>query len=400
MFLSCGGGKSMKDQLYFQGEERLEIFEPVGKLMRMGCSQDLLIPDRNWIKDSFKEDVPQVKKKLELLHENQIELIKGYSEWCLHFPSTLLEILPEADERMITDLACSHWKNEVKSLELDAIFMSSENSREIVSSLSEIFVSEHIRPEGSRYGASADFEEDGWYGKIKFPIVERFNRLLLALEDKEEEFEDFFDLYFSYVRITHDALMQYTSSYPVIVDKVLGQEVAEKVVEKSFSSCSFHEGLFDLAVSLTPGALAQFFSEHLRSHFSGIARGGSTKITEEKDFYRLTFSPCGSGGAMRLRQKKNGRESEVFSGASARTWFRENEVPPYCTHCAINELTFMKKVGYPVVVTDFDPDPDKACAWIIYKDPSRIPEKYFKRIGCVRDPEKFVRSFKSRDAMK
>jgi hypothetical protein len=66
-------------------------------------------------------------------------------------------------------------------------------------------------------------------------------------------------------------------------------------------------------------------------------------------------------------------------------------VPGYCTHCAINELESMRRLGYPILVTEFESDPQKPCGWTVYKDPNLIPERYFTRLGFERDPSRFVR---------
>jgi hypothetical protein len=119
-------------------------------------------------------------------------------------------------------------------------------------------------------------------------------------------------------------------------------------------------------------------AEHLRGHFSGPGREGAVTIVEEADRYRLVFEPCGTGGAMRRRKVA---ALTNFRVASVATWQRTNEVPTYCAHCALNEVTSIRRLGYPAWVTEFDPDPEKPCGWTVYKDPALIPERYFTRLG-------------------
>jgi hypothetical protein len=137
---------------------------------------------------------------------------------------------------------------------------------------------------------------------------------------------------------------------------------------------------------------AAFLADHLRGHFSGAAREGAVTIVDEPDRYRLIFDPCGSGGAMRRGAISGLADAaQPFLEPSAQTWGTEGQVPGYCTHCAINELESMRRLGYPILVTEFESDPQKPCGWTVYKDPNLIPERYFTRLGFERDPSRFVR---------
>jgi hypothetical protein len=137
---------------------------------------------------------------------------------------------------------------------------------------------------------------------------------------------------------------------------------------------------------------AAFLADHLRGHFSGAAREGAVTIVEEPDRYRLIFDPCGSGGAMRRGAISGVADAaQPFPNPSAQTWGKQGQVAGYCTHCAINELESMRRLGYPILVTEFEPDPQKPCGWTVYKNPDLIPEKYFTRLGFEKDASAFVR---------
>jgi len=81
--------------------------------------------------------------------------------------------------------------------------------------------------------------------------------------------------------------------------------------------------------------------------------------------------------------------AETLPEATPQSWGRKGEVPAYCSHCAVNELESMARLGYPLFITEFDPDPGKPCGWTLYKDPERIPEQYFARLGCTKDATRF-----------
>jgi len=105
------------------------------------------------------------------------------------------------------------------------------------------------------------------------------------------------------------------------------------------------------------------------------------EIRDEGDRYVLVFDPCGSGGAIRRCGLPG---LAVLKEAAPETWLRSNEVPMYCAHCAMNELTSIRRLGYPAWVTEFDPDPARPCGWAVYKDRSAIPDRYFARLGAKR----------------
>jgi hypothetical protein len=95
---------------------------------------------------------------------------------------------------------------------------------------------------------------------------------------------------------------------------------------------------------------------------------------------------------MRQRtQIQNGKPTETLPEASPQTWSLKGKVPGYCSHCAASELESMRRLGYPVFVTEFNPDSKKPCGWTVYKDPDLIPEQYFKRLGFTKDPKTFKR---------
>jgi hypothetical protein len=198
-----------------------------------------------------------------------------------------------------------------------------------------------------------------------------------------------FEKYLKAVRARHDLLSRYLWAYPTAVCEAHGQAIAEETLAGSFAAISFQEPMWRVFECLSPQARAAFLAEHLRFHFSGAGREGSVEIIEEPDRYRLVFDPCGSGGAMRRDGEGAwARCMAVFKEPSPMTWGRAGQVPAYCTHCAANERTSIERNGYPLWVTEFNPDPRKPCGWTVYKDPALIPARYFDRLGTTRRASK------------
>lgn len=195
--------------------------------------------------------------------------------------------------------------------------------------------------------------------------------------------------YYALATALHDRLFEFCWAYASAVLGELGQARAEQALSETLRSCSFYEGAWAGGMILDTAEMTAVLAEHLRAHFSGPDRAGQATIHEEADFFRIELAPCGSGQAMRTGEPGQRPEFAAFPEASPLTWSR-SDVPVYCAHCAVNELESVRRLGYPRWVTEFDPDPGRPCAWKLYKDPARIPQEYFDRLGVERDPSRFV----------
>lgn len=207
-----------------------------------------------------------------------------------------------------------------------------------------------------------------------------------------QEASDSFNLYLHQVRSRHDLLNQYCWAYAGLLSRTAGQRVAVDGLRMTLSGCASYQMMWEGSRLLNPEELTAVLAEHLRVHFSGPGREGAVEILEEArpKRFRLLLDPCGSGGAMRRRALENpGEAFGLLPDPSPATWGKGNQVPAYCAHCAINESLSMEYFGYPLWVTEFNPDPGKPCGWTIYEDPQQIPEEYFTRLGASRDPSRF-----------
>lgn len=379
----------MSDAAVFEGEERLEPFPATGAPMRMGAPAHLNVPDRERIRAALTAgDTARALACLDAVFHTHRFIMLGFTEWCLQMPQTLATCTQDRWERVLTHKALALWREETASLRACPV------STRAVDLLHALFPHEALAP-----GAADAHRQKLAAGEAT--VADRVLAEMVELRDSIRAAAGTRDCaaatarletYFAATLARHDAFTQLTSSYPTTVLRAYGQEVAERVTDGSFAGCSFYGPLFALAASLSPRMLAAFFAEHLRSHLSGPGRQGATRIVEEEDRYRLVFEPCGSGGALRLRLRAAcGRGPDPLPEASPVTWHRQAEVPAYCSHCAMNELKLVRMVGYPAWVTEFDPDPARPCGWTMYKDPERIPESYFTRLGVRRDPAKFKR---------
>lgn len=120
--------------------------------------------------------------------------------------------------------------------------------------------------------------------------------------------------------------------------------------------------------------------------FAGGLRGHMVPMKVEEDDEKITFmmQPCGSGGKMELEKAYDPPKNFAkVKKAQPMTWGMEN-VSVYCAHCSFQETMPIDWHGAPMVVT-FPPSPDKIglepCRICIYKDPNRVPEGLYRRVG-------------------
>lgn len=143
--------------------------------------------------------------------------------------------------------------------------------------------------------------------------------------------------------------------------------------------------------SLTPLERLQYHAEMERADYSG-PDGKSFSVWEEEGRYVMELNPCGSCGRMR-RDELSGTGPALGKTSRAHPWsWQKASVPYYCTHnCIWWEIMSIEDIGYPAKIYDWSEDPEKACRVFFYKDPLKIPEEYFTRVGLKKDPSKYKR---------
>jgi hypothetical protein len=137
--------------------------------------------------------------------------------------------------------------------------------------------------------------------------------------------------------------------------------------------------------------------EAMRGHLVGPERTGDFELIETDDRFILRFDPCGSGGRT-IRgdwiEATPARMEPPYGWKVTEEKQSWNHYTPgiclYCTHCIIlMEEMPMDRFGYPVrvidppVYPDTNPDPNvrQQCQWQMFKDPTKVPEEYYERVG-------------------
>lgn len=113
--------------------------------------------------------------------------------------------------------------------------------------------------------------------------------------------------------------------------------------------------------------------------------GGPITVERDRDRFRVTHDPCGSGGRMR-REGGFGGTTEFGKTTEAHPWsWGKAGVPYYCVHCCILwETDQIDNVGFPVRIHEGMDDPRSPISHLYYDDPGDIPEHFFRRVGGAR----------------
>ncbi len=113
---------------------------------------------------------------------------------------------------------------------------------------------------------------------------------------------------------------------------------------------------------------------------------GNVNVTEDQDKFTITQSPCGSGGRFNLSGAYDGTEELPVIKTPGPLTFGRDQIPVYCSHCAIwNGTATINWFGNPQWVFDSPAQADGSCIMHIYKNPKNIPEDYTSRVQLQED---------------
>jgi len=189
----------------------------------------------------------------------------------------------------------------------------------------------------------------------------------------------------------HDLYCDWVYALLTWISEHNGEETLLEVLE--YSKAKTGAAMFDQIKGLkTRKQLVQWYTEAMRAHHSGPGAKGIIDVREEEDRFVISCNPCGAGGRMRRGDDKTpARTEEPFNFGTTEkaypwAWGKEN-VSYYCLHCSVwHEYMAMRATGVPTrLVADYDADnPDAPCTMYFYKDPAKIPEEYYTRVGLKK----------------
>ncbi len=108
-------------------------------------------------------------------------------------------------------------------------------------------------------------------------------------------------------------------------------------------------------------------------------------IEEDEEKVVLQMKPCGSGGRLVLEGKYEGPNAFLTIKNPQRMTYGRANFPVYCAHEPPMEIVDIEQGGTPFVVVEPANEIGKeVCSFIVYKDPDKIPAKYYERLGLKK----------------
>jgi hypothetical protein len=112
---------------------------------------------------------------------------------------------------------------------------------------------------------------------------------------------------------------------------------------------------------------------------------GNVTVTEDAEKFTIVQDPCGSGGRLMREGAYDGKAGLCKVGAAQPMTFGKSDFPSYCAHCAVwNNIQCIEWFGHPQWSIDHPATPADPCRIHIYKDPKRIPDRYYEQVGKQR----------------
>jgi hypothetical protein len=179
----------------------------------------------------------------------------------------------------------------------------------------------------------------------------------------------------------HDLYRNWTVATLSFIGRRFGDKVLEEAMDAGVKSWwlptmeKLPQGDENLKARL------KMFVAGLRGHLQPV------HIEEDDEKVVIQMRPCGSGGRLVLEGKYEGPDAMLtVKGEQLLTYGRES-FPVYCSHEPMMELQDIKAHGAPFVVVEPAHEIGKQhCNFIIYKDKSKVPAKYYERLGLKKPP--------------
>src|SRR5271156_4965115 len=129
-------------------------------------------------------------------------------------------------------------------------------------------------------------------------------------------------------------------------------------------------------------ARVKMFAAGLRGHLQPL------HIEEDDEKVVIQMQPCGSGGRLVLEGKDQGPDALLTVKGKQFLTYGRDSFPVYCAHEPAMERQDIEAHGAPFVVVEPAHELGKEhCNFIIYKDRSKVPAKYYERLGLKKpDP--------------
>lgn len=326
----------------------------------------------------LNQDAERAANALTDYHSQRIEMFYSLLEMCLELPQVLAALQGSDLERDTTPGVIASFRED-----LQLIAAEHEGCAEIrrtIENASALFSYQNLKPPGADAFRRAIVAGESHLGdRLCRHLFEHFVSMQTMLKGNLfGNCKDEFERYQRNIVVIHDILIAFISAYPTYIAATVGEDLGQRVQNEAIKNFPGWQSMWEAARNLSAAEWAAMLVNLLDLHCSGEMRNGEVTVVEDDEKIHVIMNPCGSGGVLRRRQHN---KLIKLKSATEFTWGRANEVPVYCSHCALNELRSIQLLGYPKMTTEFNPDPDKPCNWIVYKDPEAVPEDVFLRMG-------------------
>jgi hypothetical protein len=179
----------------------------------------------------------------------------------------------------------------------------------------------------------------------------------------------------------HDLYRNWTTAMLSEIGRRFGDQALEEIMTEGVKAW-WLPNLEKMAQgSPTMAQRIKMFVAGLRGHLQPM------HIVEDEEKIVIQMQPCGSGGRLVLEGKYEGPNAFLTVEKPQRITYNRANFPVYCAHEPPMELVDIEKNGAPFVVVEPAAVLGKEhCSFIIYKDKTKVPEKYYERLG-LKKPE-------------
>jgi hypothetical protein len=177
----------------------------------------------------------------------------------------------------------------------------------------------------------------------------------------------------------HDLYRNWTTAMLSFIGRKFGDDVLEEAMTAGVKAWWLPN-----LEKLPQGSEA--FRQRVKMFVAGL-RGHLQPLHIEEDDEKVVVQmrPCGSGGRLVLEGKYEGPEAFLTLDKPQRLTYGRASFPVYCAHEPPMELLDIEKHGAPFVVVEPAAQLGKEhCSFIMYKDPSTVPAKYYERLGLKK----------------
>lgn len=183
----------------------------------------------------------------------------------------------------------------------------------------------------------------------------------------------------------HDMYVAWVPRLLSIIHARLGEDQFPGILRESVKS--FIEPLYAVKQTIIEQggmkAWMEFIVDVWRQHC------GAWTVEEDDEKFTMTQKPCGSGGQMIDRKIYDGKGGDRKYAGSGPHTFSKDGMPLYCGHCAWGHMILpIQATGEPLWCHDhekpFPRKPGDPCVHYFYKDPAKIPRRYYDMVGMKK----------------